>query len=36
MQASQAKIACKTISNLGSELIIDVEKAAFIESNLGR
>jgi len=27
MQAGQAKIACKSIVNLGFELIIEVEKA---------
>jgi hypothetical protein len=32
MQAGQAEIACNSISNLGCELIIDVEKTAFIGS----
>jgi len=36
MQADQAKIACKTIVNLGFEFIIEVEKAAHNRIKIGR
>jgi len=35
-QAGQAKIACKSIVDLGFELIIEVEKAALNRIKIGR